>query len=370
MFLSIILLALVGVFLGTVDAAKNVPRTSESHVEALIDWLCSKGGTFNSKLEIRRTDLNSKETRVGMFAKGNIERKDILLEIPLNCLITSGSPQVGDRVLLNYEEYGDWIGGEVVAHESESGNNTYDVKYDYGFKQMRVSSTSLQKEFDEALICDTIQNLITEIRLGADSEFSPYVRFLLDQEYVQLPSVWSQAGKDLLSHILEDGLPSLWATEWSLSEKCGEKNDPLEEKARTIQMQRGWDDILIPIYDILSHRNGHHLNTEHDSILWSKSVVVRASRDILAGEEIHTSYNFCAGCGGREGIYGTAEIFRDYGFVEQYPQLWLFPKFGIAFSIYQENQEDIKVKWIRSKPSREGMAYLEGQYWRLKHLAA
>ena len=41
-------------------------------------------------------------------------------------------------------------------------------------------------------------------------------------------------------------------------------------------------------------------------------------RDIKAGEQIYNSYNLCESCGGRTKSYGTPEILRDYGFVEQY----------------------------------------------------
>jgi hypothetical protein len=43
-------------------------------------------------------------------------------------------------------------------------------------------------------------------------------------------------------------------------------------------------------------------------------------QEIEAGEEIYLSYNQFHDCEGWWHEYGTPEMFRDYGFVEQYPQ--------------------------------------------------
>ena len=64
-------------------------------------------------------------------------------------------------------------------------------------------------------------------------------------------------------------------------------------------------------------------------------MAVKASEDIRAGEEIYTSYNMCRHCGGDEGeSYGTPEIMRDCGFVEEYPQRCIFEgKSSVGFDI-------------------------------------
>jgi len=147
---------------------------------------------------------------------------------------------------------------------------------------------------------------------------------------------------------------------------CKGSDDEIDKKAVLLLTQRGWDSILIPVYDLFSHQNGHLLNTIDDSVFSGSGVTVRASRDIQKHEEINTSYNFCRDCGGRQLSYGTAEIFRDYGFVEQYPQRWIFPladedETVIAFDIGEsedENDENPKLYWIGSAPSYLGLLYL------------
>ena len=70
--------------------------------------------------------------------------------------------------------------------------------------------------------------------------------------------------------------------------------------ATMIQVQRGWDDVIIPVFDMLSHRNGEqYLNTKNTPVHWSENVTVKSSRMILQGEEIYTSYNLCRDCQGR-----------------------------------------------------------------------
>ena len=152
-------------------------ETADHHVSALIDWLISRGGTLNDKLEIRRVNRNDKDSEFGVFAKESIKMKELLLDIPAKCLISAGPPEVGDRVQVNYKKSGKWIGGVVVSIESEPGNEKYNVMYDDGYKQSKVSSQNLHKYSDEGIVCDTIHSLIHEIKLGENSEFAPYVTF-------------------------------------------------------------------------------------------------------------------------------------------------------------------------------------------------
>lgn len=61
-----------------------------------------------------------------------------------------------------------------------------------------------------------------------------------------------------------------------------------------------------------------------NSVHVGKPVQVFVNRDIIKGEQIYSSYNMCEDCGGRRYSYGTPDILRDYGFVEQFPNLDLF----------------------------------------------
>ena len=127
-------------------------------------------------------------------------------------------------------------------------------------------------------------------------------------------------------------------------------------------VKRAWDDKLIPVYDYMRHRNGLWLNTESDSVHSGNEIVVRASRIIEAGEKLFTSHNMSENCGTRSTDFGTPEILRDYGIVEDYPQRWIFEDQGTSFEIDHVYDNDglitdaLELKeWIGNEPNEEGI---------------
>jgi hypothetical protein len=78
-----------------------------------------------------------------------------------------------------------------------------------------------------------------------------------------------------------------------------------------------------------------------------------ASRLIRKGEEIYLSYNQCIDCWNRHYDFGTPDIFRDYGFVEQYPQRWIFPEEEIAFDIDEGNDGTLHVIWLDERVDKK-----------------
>merc|ERR1712113_28904 len=150
---------------------------------------------------------------------------------------------------------------------------------------------------------------------GNESEYAPYLNYLREQRHGQLPSDWSIAGKNLLSVVLGIGkdrqlLPPYFPFGYvdSFRTDCGGRNED-EINAFLMVIQRGWDELLVPVYDMMSHRNGKWLNTKDDYVKdayeTNNFVKVRAKRDIQAGEEIYMSYNFCNDCGNRAYYYGS-----------------------------------------------------------------
>ena len=134
--------------------------------------------------------------------------------------------------------------------------------------------------------------------------------------------------------------------------------------------------MVLIVYDLYNHRNGKYCNTKvrnkefrtHE--LW-------ASRTIEAGEQIHNSYNLCAECLGRYVGYGTAEIFRDYGFVERFPQRWHFHEFNLQFDLHEEINHDAsssssgameyKIEWDQVlNPNRFPPRIIEGFVYKLR----
>lgn len=272
-------------------AASASPFASTKHVpdvQLLMKWLDGRGGTiFNNKQEVRRVEPNDESTAIGVFATEQIAEGEVLFSMPWNTTNNAG-------------------------HETEP-------------------------DADEALVCDMVHNLIHEMKLGNQSEFSPYTEYLLNQKRGQLPSAWSKRGKELLWDVLggKNHLPPSQPFDWvtvDWHQGCRGSSDPFEKNAAMLVVQRAEDNLMIPFYDLYNHRNGDYYNT-HTNRVDGMTYYMTAKRDIAKGEQIYNSYNFCSSCGGRSGAYGTAEIFRDYGFVEQMPQRWM------------------RFSWRRSSPS-------------------
>eukprot|EP00527_Entomoneis_sp_CCMP2396_P009368 CAMPEP_0198138924 /NCGR_PEP_ID=MMETSP1443-20131203/2291_1 /TAXON_ID=186043 /ORGANISM="Entomoneis sp., Strain CCMP2396" /LENGTH=1220 /DNA_ID=CAMNT_0043800881 /DNA_START=48 /DNA_END=3710 /DNA_ORIENTATION=- len=292
-------------------------NTVVNHGKSLVDWVQSKGGFVNPKLEIRPSDLSDPQTSYEMFTNEDIKEDELLFDIPRELLITD----------------------ELEVQESD-------------------------------WICATAENLAREMKLGNGSRYAPYVNYLDATKPGQLPSHWSDSGKQLLYDVIgqpdEQILPPVdsagWLdTEWK--EECDGGDDELEQRAFLLVLQRGWDEILIPIYDLLNHRNGKWMNTKSLGVR-KESVKVVASKLIPAGDQVYSTYDNCEDCGGRAGTYGTPEILRDYGFVEEFPQTWIFHDQGVAFKLDEEDGE-LQLKWIKDEPEEDELGFFDEQIERL-----
>jgi hypothetical protein len=97
---------------------------------------------------------------------------------------------------------------------------------------------------------------------------------------------------------------------------------------------------------MMNHNNGK-ANVEHkydpysiaDNILETGYEIV-TSKDISAGEELFNSYNKCNICYEYFDWFGTPEIFLRYGFVESYPQRFLFDFARVKFDLDWKDGED------------------------------
>jgi hypothetical protein len=95
-----------------------------------------------------------------------------------------------------------------------------------------------------------------------------------------------------------------------------------------------------------------------------------AARDIEVGEEIYISYNQCIDCYKRHYTFGTPEMFRDYGFVEQYPQRWIFHKQDVAFDIdeVKDRNGKLEVIWLDESVHKEFGNLYEATNWGMRVL--
>ncbi len=92
-----------------------------------------------------------------------------------------------------------------------------------------------------------------------------------------------------------------------------------------------------PLKDMMNHNNGE-TNVAHkydpyieDPIETGYEIVT--SKPILAGEELFNSYNQCSICYHYYDWFGTPEMFLHFGFVEGYPQRWLFDFARVKFDL-------------------------------------
>jgi len=308
---------------GTTDATEN--KLNDKSIPVLLtEWLNSvEGGFFNAKQEVRAIEAEGDGNSFhGIFAKEFIAKGDLLAQIP-------------------------W---EFIINDEES------------------DPSLSANDYDEAVLkCGTVRNLAREMKqvqtLGkyikdpqSSSKYGPYIQYLLDQPLGVIPSDWSVKGKAMFNEILGGSrrrIPPAYATTWVeedwLQECHGSPNDELGAKAAVVVISRGDDDLLVPVYDMYNHRNGNWYNT-HMKVSRGVNYQVTARKDIQPGEQIYNSYNMCDNCGGRKDGYGTPELFRDYGFVESFPQRWNFEDLGFMFDLNEsETDGEIEVVWFKEE---------------------
>ena len=288
----------VCLFESTANATSNAGDKIQSD---LVSWVRSKGGSFSDKLEIRRVDPEDPTSYMGVFVKDPIEAKESLFVIPRDCFI-----HVFDTAETNPFEKTD-----------ETSYDTY-----------------------HADLCKLANKLMGEMKLGDKSEYAPYIKYLQTQKPGQLPANWSPQGKELLREVATPGSSMVDWIDLNFRNCIGEKDDgeeiSFEEHMVEITVQRCFDIALIPIWDMVNHDNGR-INTENDSMYEKDGMKVRASRKLEKGEEIFSTYDACLDCKDLTDYWGTPEILKDFGFVENYPHRWVFSRYQIWFEVYMED---------------------------------
>lgn len=313
-----------------------------------------------------------------MFATDDIPKDDLMIKIPRNFLVKPAGGYIVGNVVSQVLGDGQTHYGIITAINDDG---TYNLHYD---DQSTASNVVEEGNFEIGTVeCKTTEFLVREMKLGNKSHLAPYINYLNSQPKGQLPSAWSEPGQDLFLKVLgaeqpddddEEEEPVVGILPPYDPEPVGRVNEYYEScnnredfhiHAYMLLLQRGWDDLMIPVFDMMSHGNGHWLNTKvpysvHDE---NSPIVVQASRNIKMGEEIFTTYNFCEDCGARKLWYGTPELLRDYGFVERYPQRWVFPNQDAIFDIdlvrnehtgeaiiTDQNPEgqEVRLRWVKN----------------------
>lgn len=281
--------------------------------KAIFEWVSeSEDGYITPKLEVRRAIKEDPQSFMGVYAKEEIESGEPIVRIPWSVIITSDDPD------------------------------------DEGLQ----------------MSCGTVRSLAREMRLGSESKYAPYVMYLHGEADAQIPSTWSNAAQDLLLDVLDGAsIPPRDSVDWIESQwlgRCeGDPNDVFGIKAALMVIQRADDAIMIPAYDNLNHRNGNWTNTNTEIDVGHYHTTT-ATKNIEPGEQIYISYNMCEECGGRAHGYGTAEIFRDYGFIEPMPQIWHFMEEVFQFSLDEIKDGKLIVTWDdEERPAKKDEKLME-----------
>ncbi len=298
-----------------VYAVTTVKADSYAHQ---IQWLRDKGGFFSDK--IKRSSNGS------FVATAPIKKNEEIIMIPASAMITGG----------RYED-----------------------------------------------MCQTARNLLEEYYSEDESAYAPYAQYVFESfPHDEHPLAWSDAATDLFMSIVGEDLEPKAFGENSFEDNCeyDEDDDEDDEEdlaaAYRIVVARGWQDKLVPILDLINHRNGKYHNVDQtNSVHDNDDVSVVAVRDISEGEQIYYSYNECndIDCEGIEYSYVTPQIFADYGFVEQYPRRFNFNTYGedyATFEIDKEDNGDMKLDWISDPPDIHDINYFRGNLKRLHQMNA
>lgn len=124
----------------------------------------------------------------------------------------------------------------------------------------------------------------------------------------------------------------------------------------------------------VNHDNGR-INTENDSMYEREGLKVRASKDLKAGDQIYATYDKCVDCLNVQYMWGTSEILKDFGFVEDYPHRYVYMDQEIWFEIHNEN-DSLTVQWDERddddyypEVTESGLEFLKEELSRIQHAA-
>ena len=154
-------------------------------------------------------------------------------------------------------------------------------------------------------MCTVVDEAAREIRLGIKSLWYPYLDHIGEQ---RLPADWSSDAMLELQGLLtvQDATRHL---RW-YDQRCAGEIDDAAKKALVAFVSRASEVGMVPIYDLFNHHNGKR----NAKLIPSKEGVklVAVGGSIPKGEQIYLSY----------GLKTAVTMFRDYGFVEEWPTAW------------------------------------------------
>jgi spermidine synthase len=271
----------------------------------LVDWVVKKdGGMVSDKLELRKVKRGLGGYDFGMFATQDFVKDEVVMTIPLSCMVSS------------------------TKRYKKNSN-----------KDDSVPQTTLERE------CQTVHNMVFEYQKGNNSDYYPYMKYIFEGHgnlWGETLKTWSEEGKRVLFDTVIDtelAPQRVFVEQFSYDNDCepspqdNEKPDQsvdaetrhLSEQAYVYFLARSRGDSIVPLYDMIPHRNGHWRNVDAEMIPEKRVISVYAHRDIQKGEQLYTSMNECdhLGCEDLEDTYLTQHLFSHFGVLEDYPRRWL-----------------------------------------------
>ena len=174
--------------------------------------------------------------------------------------------------------------------------------------ELIIGSSGINNQMHgEADMCKVVQDMADEIRLGTDSLWHPYLDHI---ELPRLPAMWDQAAVDELQNIP----PSQDATRhirW-FQQTCDGPLDDAGMIALVAFISRANEVGMTPIYDLLNHHNG--MRNAKLSIVEDGVQLIVVGGPVHKRDQLYLSY----------GIKTASTMYRDYGFVEDWPSAWNF----------------------------------------------
>eukprot|EP00536_Pseudo-nitzschia_multiseries_P003195 jgi/Psemu1/322908/estExt_fgenesh1_pg.C_470035 len=300
------------------------PSAAVTNHDSLVEWLrATPKGFFSDKITWAPLDPSKPNGTHAMFASEDIAKNETLIKVPQSIVVTKNT-----------------------------GHN-----------------------------CDAVKMLIDEHKKGNESHYFPYIDYLFGDKSKRgdLPFAWSELGQETLELIIGDGLFPKQFKHHHVERFCpnilSDKQKPtqLEIDAYLFMIARSWDDVLIPVYDMVNHRNGKWRNVEATSAHVGEDISVFALRNISVGEQLYISYSECDDydCEGLKYTYVTPLILVDYGFVEQYPRRFILVEnlqLVAEIDVDEETGEKFLTWPLGTHPSLEELNYIVAQSKRLHAL--
>eukprot|EP00537_Pseudo-nitzschia_pungens_P010325 CAMPEP_0172389996 /NCGR_PEP_ID=MMETSP1061-20121228/6753_1 /TAXON_ID=37318 /ORGANISM="Pseudo-nitzschia pungens, Strain cf. pungens" /LENGTH=1559 /DNA_ID=CAMNT_0013120265 /DNA_START=57 /DNA_END=4736 /DNA_ORIENTATION=+ len=334
---------------------------------ALIQWInaMDQGSVASEKFRIEKTENPVREysrdvVDIGKFVRGRFD-----IQPSFDFYATEDIPQ--GTILMEIPKAA-MIGGDFGTKRQQKALE-------------RFFETNPTDETEFIPACMVLERIVNEQEKGPNSHLYPFLQYLFGEGNPQgkQPATWSDKGKFVFWGMMgQEGaiftpnkhrdkhrhstactvykelskIPHTIPITKDSGNEAKATRENLENAAFSYFAKHAWGLDLIPLFDMIPHRNGVWKNIEakfvdvesgetigvkdrkkrfeplqvnkatDDEAMKEYKLVAYAHRDIKAGEPLRVSYNQCEhlGCEGLQYSYNSGHLIADGGFVEDYPR--------------------------------------------------